>query len=109
MARRRDQARSSTGGRTYHCRQLFPLRRAPRTNIMGITKPAIRRLARRGGVKRSSGKIYEEMRGALKIFLEGIVRDAVWYTQHGYRSTVTSLDIWYALKRNGRTVYGFAL
>jgi len=29
----------------------------------GITKPAIRRLARRGGVKRISGLIYEETRG----------------------------------------------
>ena len=31
-----------------------------RDNIQGITKPAIRRLARRGGVKRISGLIYEE-------------------------------------------------
>ena len=33
----------------------------------GITKPAIRRLARRGGVKRISGLIYEETRGVLKV------------------------------------------
>ena len=38
----------------------------------GITKPAIRRLARRGGVKRISGPIYEETRGVLKIFLENV-------------------------------------
>ena len=38
----------------------------------GITKPAIRRLARRGGVKRISGLIYEETRGVLKIFLENV-------------------------------------
>ena len=37
-----------------------------RDNIQGITKPAIRRLARRGGVKRISGLIYEETRGVLK-------------------------------------------
>ena len=35
----------------------------------GITKPAIRRLARRGGVKRISGLIYEETRGVLKVCL----------------------------------------
>ena len=29
--------------------------------LEGITKPAIRRLARRGGVKRISGLIYEEV------------------------------------------------
>ncbi|MCD7452910.1 hypothetical protein HAX54_018585 [Datura stramonium] len=49
-----------------------------RDNIQGcITKPAIRRLARRGGVKRISGLIYEETRGVLKIFLENVIRDAV--------------------------------
>ena len=32
-----------------------------RDNIQGITKPAIRRLARRGGVKRISGLVYEEV------------------------------------------------
>ena len=40
----------------------------------GITKPAISRLARRGGVKRISGLIYEETRGVLKIFLENVSR-----------------------------------
>ena len=37
-------------------------RKILRDNIQGITKPAIRRLARRGGVKRISGLIYEETR-----------------------------------------------
>ena len=42
-------------------------RKVLRDNIQGITKPAIRRLARRGGVKRISGLIYmyEETRGVL--------------------------------------------
>ena len=44
----------------------------PLTHRVGITKPAIRRLARRGGVKRISGLIYEETRGVLKIFLENV-------------------------------------
>jgi histone H4 len=45
-------------------------RKVLRDNIQGITNPAIQRLARRGGVKRISGLIYEETRGVLKIFLE---------------------------------------
>jgi hypothetical protein len=49
-------------------------RKILRDNIQGITKPAIRRLARRGGVKRISGLIYEETRGVLKIFLENVSR-----------------------------------
>ena len=70
-------------------------------------KPAIRRLARRGGVKRISGLIYEETRGVLKVFLENVIRDSVTYTEHARRKTVTALDVVYALKRQGRTLYGF--
>ena len=67
----------------------------------------IRRLARRGGVKRISGLIYEETRGVLKVFLENVIRDAVTYTEHAKRKTVTAMDVVYALKRQGRTLYGF--
>ncbi|XP_050427693.1 uncharacterized protein LOC126837786 [Adelges cooleyi] len=82
-------------------------RKVLRDNIQGITKPAIRRLARRGGVKRISGLIYEETRGVLKVFLENVIRDAVTYTEHAKRKTVTAMDVVYALKRQGRTLYGF--
>ncbi|KAL1270361.1 hypothetical protein QQF64_029377 [Cirrhinus molitorella] len=67
-------------------------RKVLRDNIQGITKPAIRRLARRGGVKRISGLIYEETRGVLKVFLENVIRDAVTYTEHAKRKTVTAMD-----------------
>ncbi|XVE57024.1 hypothetical protein DITRI_Ditri04bG0058400 [Diplodiscus trichospermus] len=40
-----------------------------RENIQGITKRAIRRLARKRGVKRISGLIYKH-HGVLKIFLK---------------------------------------
>ena len=82
-------------------------RKVLRDNIQGITKPAIRRLARRGGVKRISGLIYEETRGVLKVFLENVIRDTVTYTEHAKRKTVTAMDVVYALKRQGRTLYGF--
>lgn len=83
------------------------IRKVMRENIQGITKPAIRRLARRGGVKRISGDIYEEVRGVLKSFLEGVIRDSVTYTEHARRKTVTAMDVIYALKRQGKTLYGF--
>ncbi|KYO39888.1 hypothetical protein Y1Q_0006752 [Alligator mississippiensis] len=82
-------------------------RKVLRDNIRGFTKPAIRRLARRGGVKSISGLIYEETRGVLKVFLENVIRDAVTYTEHAKRKTVTAMDVVYALKRQGRTLYGF--
>ncbi|OVA04207.1 Histone H4 [Macleaya cordata] len=81
-------------------------RKVLRDNIQGITKPAILRLARRGGVKRISGLIYEETRGVLKIFLENVIRDAVT-SEHARRKIVTAMDVVYALKRQGRTLYGF--
>ncbi|OXU28351.1 hypothetical protein TSAR_008308 [Trichomalopsis sarcophagae] len=77
-------------------------RKVLRDNIQGITKPAIRRLARRGGVKRISGLIYEETRGVLKVFLENVIRDAVTYTEHAKRKTVTAMDFTGEQKSNGR-------
>jgi len=85
----------------------FEPRRSLRDSILGITKPAIRRLARRGGVKRISSYIYEETRAVLRGFLENVIRDSVVYTEHAKRKTVTALDVVYALKRQGRTLYGF--
>lgn len=82
-------------------------RKVLRDNIQGITKPAIRRLARRGGVKRVSDGMYNEVRGILKTFLHDVIRNAVTYTEHSQRKTVTAMDVCYALKRQGRTLYGF--
>ena len=79
-----------------------------RDSIQGITKPAIRRLARRGGVKRISGLMYDETRAVLRAFLDAVVRDAVTYTEHARRKTVTATDVVCALKRQGRTLYGFS-
>ena len=84
-------------------------RRVFRDNLQGITKPAIRRLARRGGVKRISGLMYDDVRGVLKVFMQDIIRDALTYTEHSRRKTVTTMDILHALKRNGRTLYGFGM
>ncbi|XP_030410652.1 histone H4-like [Gopherus evgoodei] len=75
-----------------------------RDNIQGVTKTAIRWLARGGSVKHISGLIYEGTRGVLKVFLENVIRDAVTYTK---RKTVTATGVVYALKREGCTLYGF--
>nr|XP_045726935.1 histone H4-like [Mirounga angustirostris] len=84
---------------------------AKRVTIMPKDIQLARRIrgerARRGGVKRISGLIYEETRGVLKVFLENVIRDAVTYTEHAKRKTVTAMDVVYALKRQGRTLYGF--
>jgi histone H4 len=77
-----------------------------RDAVLGITKPAIRRMARRGGVRRMSGLIYKETRGVLRIFLEKVIRDTVTYTEYAGRKTVTAQDVVYALKLQGKTLYG---
>lgn len=90
------------GGAKRHHRVL-------RDNLKGISQASVRRLARRGGVKRISGLIYDETRGVLKVFLGNVLRDSVTYTQHATRKTVTALDVLYALKRQGRALYGFGM
>ena len=79
-----------------------------RDKIQGITNGTIRRLARRGGVKRISQLVYEEIRAILRIYLQNVVHDAVTYTVYFKRSTVTAMDVVFALKHRGITLYGFS-
>ena len=76
-------------------------------NIDKITWPAIRRLARRGGVKRLQELMKNETRGILKVFLVETLRDAFTYVEHARRKTLTAQDVVYALKRRGTLLYGF--
>ena len=80
-----------------------------RQKISWISDNDIRRLARRGGVKRINHKIPREIRQILKNFLENVIKDTLVYTQNARRNTVTSLDVIYALKKRGRTLYGFGI
>ena len=86
---------------------LKRIRRVLRDCLHSIPKAAICRLARRGGVKRMSGLIYDECRGVLKVFLQEVLKDTLQYTECSGRRTVTPVDVIYALKRHGRNVYGF--
>ncbi|KAF8277440.1 putative histone H4 [Trypanosoma cruzi] len=79
-----------------------------RENVRGITRGSIRRLARRGGVKRISGVIYDEVRGVIKSFVEGVVRDATAYTEYSRKKTVTAVDVVNALRKRGKILYGYA-
>ena len=81
-------------------------RKLLRDNIQGVTKSAIRRLARRGGVKRISCDTNEEIRGILTGFLKNVIHDAVLLSEHARRKTITTNDVVYALNRQGHTIYG---
>ena len=76
-------------------------------NIMSITNSSIRRIARRGGVKRINRYIYDQARVYLKDFLVQTIRDSIIYMDHAKRSSLSAMDVIYALKRKNRTLYGF--
>lgn len=97
------------GGKGFGKGGKFPRRHAHQMKdpLKGITKPAVRRLCRRGGVKRISGQVYDETRANCKQWLENVVKDALAYCEHARRKTVTAMDIVYALKRHGQELYGF--
>jgi len=76
----------------------------PRTQV---TKGALRRLARRGGVKRISENSYGSVREFCDSMLVKITRDSIVYAEAARRVTVTAMDVVYALKKNGKTLYGY--
>ena len=75
-------------------------RKVLRDNIQGVTKGAIQRLAQVAGVKRISGLVYEEIRGVFKVYLENVLRNAILYTEHSRRRTVSVEDVEAALNRH---------
>jgi histone H4 len=78
-----------------------------RSNASSVSAGSIRRLARRGGVKRIAAPVYGEVRDVLRRFVDGVVRDATAFTEHGKRRTVSVQDIVAALRKRGRAIYGF--
>ncbi|TID25895.1 Dicer-like protein 1 [Venturia nashicola] len=78
-----------------------------RDNIQGVTKSDIRRIARRGGVKRISAMIYDETRGVLKNRLTTIIRECCTVLEYRGRKTVTVTDVIFVLNRLGTPIFGF--
>jgi histone H3/H4 len=74
--------------------------------IMGITNPALSRLARRGGVKRISQGVYDFARETIQNDLRVTLQVAATYANHARRKTITSMDVLYSLKKRGREIYG---
>ncbi|CAK1358654.1 Histone H4 [Cercospora beticola] len=82
-------------------------RKILRDNILGITKGSIRRLARRGGVKRISATIYQETRTVLRKRLETLLKDICAVVEVSGRKTVCTSDVVFVLNRHGTPIYGF--
>jgi len=72
-----------------------------------VTNGAVRRLARRGGVKRISLATHQHVKTYIDDFLERVVRDSLTFAEHSRRVTISAMDVVYALKKNGRVLYGY--
>ncbi|KAF7296812.1 histone H3-like protein [Mycena indigotica] len=110
MARTIQKPRVITGGKTCGRRAFYTAAQRRRNSILqdaalGISRPSLRRLARRGGVKRSTRLMYDDSRAMLRAFLRTVVHDAALYAGHAYRSTVTPMDVQYALKKSRMMLY----
>ncbi|GAB4821183.1 hypothetical protein N2152v2_008229 [Parachlorella kessleri] len=73
-----------------------------------LSKPAVKRLARRAGVKRISGGVVEEVQSVLRSWLSIVVPRATTYAEHARRMTVTLNDMLLSLKASGITLWGFS-
>ena len=76
-------------------------------NANGVTRGSIKRLARRGGIKRISGLLYDEVRAVLNAFVDNVVLGATAYAEHAHRKTVSSADVVNSLRRSGKQLYGY--
>lgn len=75
-------------------------------NKLEMTKRGtIRHLARRGGIKRISGDIYNPVRILIVRFLERLLNEAALILDHTHRKTVSMEDVIHILKSMHRTQY----
>ncbi|KAF5140464.1 histone h4 [Vairimorpha ceranae] len=77
------------------------------SNEESISKPAIRRLARRAGVSRVGSGCFNEIRVAAKSYMTGIISYSFVYANHAKRKTITCSDVLYSLKKMGVKYMGY--
>ncbi|KAF2143592.1 uncharacterized protein K452DRAFT_296601 [Aplosporella prunicola CBS 121167] len=82
-------------------------RKILKDSILGVTRPSIRRIARRAGVYRISEPIYNSLREVIRTKLYELLRAIVTVVEYRDRKTVTVADVVWVLKRQGRAIYGF--
>lgn len=88
------------------CKRHNPRRHGSKTEKrLYPSRPEIRRLARRGGVKRIDGFIYEETRAVLKGFVRNVIGRCATLLEYSDRKTVRDVDVCFALKQMGLKLY----
>lgn len=78
-----------------------------RTVNENLRKPALRRIARRAGIKRISGNYYDVIRKIAVKKIAIILHDAMTFMEYANRKTVTPDDIVRSSKRRGMILYGY--
>ncbi|PPR06951.1 hypothetical protein CVT24_011014 [Panaeolus cyanescens] len=84
-----------------------PMRPILKPALSEIKNPSVRRVARKGGVKRMDSTVSSKAKDAMRAYLHAVVHDAVIYTENGKRKTLTALDVQRALRRSQDGLYGF--
>jgi histone H4 len=74
-----------------------------------INKPSIKRLARRGGVKRLAGGAYDLVRIILDNQYLTVLSGTAIYANHAKRKTMTVKDVTNALDAVGVTAFGWGI
>ena len=86
----KSQARLAKGGAIKHTKGgAIKHTKILRDNINGITQPGIQRLARRGGVKRLSGLVYEVVRSLIRMAAETIINRCAHIVEYQRTRTIT--------------------
>ena len=83
-----------------------PPRKSPLSGVDIFSDSDMQRILRRGGVLTESEDVYDEMRGALKVYLEHAMRDAVTYCENR-RSKILNSDDLIVTKPGGVTPLGY--
>lgn len=76
-------------------------RKIYRDNIHGITKPAIKRLARRGGVKTFSGSVVADIKGLIWSRMNEVLTQAYIVTKSRGAKTINVDDVTYGISVDG--------
>lgn len=75
--------------------------------IDGLTRPAIKRLAKKGGVKRMKADVFLDTRDACSQFVSTVLDNAVVLAEFENKSSITSNHLIRALQMNNVGVIGF--
>lgn len=75
--------------------------------LVGASRPTIRHLYRRAGVKRAARLVYDELRGMMERFVHRTVSDAITHTQVRGRTRANARDVVRALNFRGISLYGY--